>query len=92
MDIRAHPEGLFESGRRMLTVHHWRTWFQVDVVRAAWVSGACGFECVFQRFVFPQQNMVLSNGFSLVEYLQRVDGADGEKGMDKVLELFWLSD
>lgn len=152
MDIRADPEGLFESGRRMLTVHHWRSWFRVDVVRAGFVSEACGFECVFQRFVFPGENLVVSNGFSIVEYLgegvknvnlhavektwegererflhrigplrdpvpaekrvryklvdaeiveggvrqlyhrPRVDDAEGEKGMDKVLELFWLSD
>ena len=33
MDIRGSAAGLFEGGRRMLMVHHWRSWFQVDVAR-----------------------------------------------------------
>ena len=151
MDIRGSPAGYFESGRQMLTVHHWRSWFNVDVVSAGAVSAACGSECVFQRFSFPGENLVLSNGYSIVKYLdgvesvdlrqvektwegergrflhhvgplrepleaakrlryqlvsaevvkggvrqlyyrQRMEGKEGEEGMDKVLELFWLND
>lgn len=76
MDIRAHPEGLFESGRRMLTVHHWRSWFDIDVARAGTVAKACGAECLWQRWVFPGENLVVSNGFSVVEYLDGVEGVD----------------
>ncbi|KAL5326391.1 hypothetical protein ACEPPN_004075 [Leptodophora sp. 'Broadleaf-Isolate-01'] len=49
MDIKGDGSGYFESGRRMLTVHHWRTWYVVDVTLAINVSKVCGFECVFQR-------------------------------------------
>lgn len=37
--------------------------------RAGIVARACGYECVFQRFIFPGENLVLSNGFSIVEFL-----------------------
>jgi hypothetical protein len=76
MDIQGSGDsaaGYFESGRRMLTIHHWRTWFRVDVPMGALVSKACGYEGVFQRWSFPSANMVLSNGFSIVEYPEGLD-------------------
>lgn len=76
------PAGYFESGRRMLTVHHWRTWFRVDVPMGLLVSKACGVEGLFQRWAFPAANMVLSNGFSIAEYpkgLGQVDFSAVEK-------------
>jgi len=75
MDVRdAQPHtpsaaaGLFESGRRLLTIHHWRSWFTFDVPLSAKVTRACGWECLYQRWVFPIDSMVLSNGFSIVGY------------------------
>lgn len=70
------PAGYFESGRRMLTVHHWRTWFRVDIPKGLQVSHACGPEGLFQRWVFPKSNMVLSNGFSIAEYPNGLAGID----------------
>jgi hypothetical protein len=70
------PAGYFESGRRMLTMHHWRTWFQVDIPRSLLVSKACGPEGLFQRWSFPKSNMVLSNGFSIAEYPSGVGNID----------------
>jgi hypothetical protein len=67
MDISGDSAGYFESGRRLLTVHHWKTWFDFNVPMAANVSKACGQECVFQRWLFDE-NTVLSNGFSIVDY------------------------
>lgn len=67
MDINGSPDGYFESGRRMLTVHHWKSWFYVDVPMASKVSEVCGDEGVFMRWLF-QDGVVLSNGFSIVEY------------------------
>lgn len=150
MDIRGDAAGLFESGRRMLTIHHWRSWFHVDVARAGVVAKSCGFEGVLQRWAFPEENIVLTNGFSIVQYpaglgdidlvavektwggeaerflhhigplreptdenqkipyrlvradvvdggvrqlyhRPRVEGREGDRGMDALLELFWLS-
>jgi hypothetical protein len=76
------PSGYFESGRRMLTVHHWRTWFKVDIPQSIQVSKACGSEGLFQRWAFPRSNMVLSNGYSIAEYpkgLNEIDFAAVEK-------------
>ena len=82
MDIGETPAGYFESGRRMLTVHHWRTWFKVDIPRGSLVARACGAEGLFQRWSFPKSNMVLSNGYSIAEYrkgLSAIDFAAVEK-------------
>lgn len=76
MDIVGNPAGYFECGRRMLTVHHWRTWFQLDIPMCARVSRASGAEGVFQRWSFPSQNFVLSNGYSIAEYPQGLDAID----------------
>ena len=76
------PSGYFESGRRMLTVHHWRTWFKVDIPQSLQVSKACGAEGLFQRWSFPKSNMVLSNGYTIAEYpkgLGEIDFAAVEK-------------
>lgn len=70
------PSGYFESGRRMLTVHHWRTWFKVDIPQSLKVSKACGAEGLFQRWSFPKSNMVLSNGYSIAEYPKGLDEID----------------
>ncbi|CZT53364.1 uncharacterized protein RSE6_14867 [Rhynchosporium secalis] len=87
MDIRGDASGYFESGRRMLTVHHWRTWYEVNVPLASNVSRACGFECVFQRWVF-NDDFVLSNGFSVAEY---TEGFDEVVDLEKV-EKTWDGD
>ena len=79
MDIRGGENpaaGYFESGRKMLTVHHWRSWFDVDVTMQARVQMACGNEGIWQRFLFPKQNLVLSNGFSIAEYPDGVEKVD----------------
>lgn len=67
MDINGDPSGYFESGRRLLTIHHWKSWFSVNVPMVANVSKACGDECVLQRWQFDDDT-VLSNGYSINEY------------------------
>jgi hypothetical protein len=67
MDINGDPSGYFESGRRLLTIHHWKSWFSVNVPMVSNVSKACGDECVLQRWQFDG-DIVLSNGYSINEY------------------------
>lgn len=76
MDIHGDVSGIFESGRRMLTMHHWKTWYTVDVPSIANVSKACGSECVLQRWQFDN-DVVLSNGYSIAEYFGGIAGEDG---------------
>jgi hypothetical protein len=59
--------GYYESGRRMLTVHHWRSWYSVDMPALAYVSKACGDEGILMRWLF-EGDIVLSNGYSIAEY------------------------
>ncbi len=62
------PEaGYIESGRQLLSVHHWKTWYEFDVAKGAAVARATGDEGVFQRWLFDGDT-VLSNGYSVVEY------------------------
>ncbi len=82
MDINGDPSGYFESGRRLLTVHHWKSWFQVNVPMAANVSKACGDECVFQRWQFPN-DVVLNNGYSINEFPKGIRGNIDLKKVEK---------
>ena len=60
-------------------MHHWKSWFHVDVPIAAIVSKACGDEGVYMRWKF--NDVVLSNGFSVVKYegIDQLDLAKVEK-------------
>lgn len=91
MDIHDDASGYFESGRRMLTVHHWRSWFDVNVAAAANVSRVTGNEGIFQRWSFDSDAssneggmVVLSNGYSITEYPEGISGEDLAK-----VELTW---
>ena len=67
MDFKGNPAGFFESGRMPLSIHHWKSWYTAPVPKMARIARACGNECMLQRFRFAD-NMVLSNGYSIVEY------------------------
>jgi hypothetical protein len=67
MDIKGDISGWFESGRQMLSMHHWRSWFSVDMPSVARISQVIGDEGILMRWVF-KGDTVLSNGFSIVEY------------------------
>lgn len=84
MDIRGDPSGMFESGRRMLTIHHWKTWFNVDMPKVAKVSEACGDEGILMRFNFTD-GVVLTNGYSIVEYPKGYEKINFE-GVEKTWE------
>ncbi|OWP06921.1 hypothetical protein B2J93_9519 [Marssonina coronariae] len=42
MGPRGDDSGYLESGRRMLTIHHWKSWYNFDIPTAATVTRACG--------------------------------------------------
>jgi len=78
MDISGgfhEPAGYFESGRQMLSIHHWRTWYHVDMPAVGSVSKACGFEGVLMRWKFAG-DVVLSNGYSITEYPQGITDSE----------------
>lgn len=78
LDFRGDVSGFFQSGRLPLTIHHWRSWFSLDVAKMALVSRVAGDNSILQRWRFhpyPNANgshMVLSNGYSIVVYGRNV--------------------
>ncbi|KAL2060545.1 hypothetical protein VTL71DRAFT_9186 [Oculimacula yallundae] len=83
------PEaGYLESGRELLSIHHWKTWFEFYVAQGAAVALATGSEGIFQRWLFDGDT-VLSNGYSIVEYPRAGDyGGITEKELAEV-EYTW---
>ncbi|KAL3425531.1 hypothetical protein PVAG01_02322 [Phlyctema vagabunda] len=74
MDVKGDPSGYFESGRKLLTIHHWKSpdnFFSVDMPRVAQITKACGAECMLMRFQFAD-GVVLSNGYSIAMYGENV--------------------
>ncbi|OKL62797.1 hypothetical protein UA08_01460 [Talaromyces atroroseus] len=81
MDLTGAPDGIFESGLPIDSLHHWSSWYTKDVVKMAAVSAAAGKRSLLRRWVFDQQEFidevtgesyrtfwVLTNGYSIVRY------------------------
>lgn len=80
-DLMGDPAGFYESGRRVLSMHHWKSWNWLPAVDMAAVTRVCG-ECLLQRFVFGGGSgvgdnnnssnsdtvAVLNNGYSINVY------------------------
>ena len=91
MDVHGDPDGIFESGRPIDSVHHWTSWYQKDVVAMGSVSAAAGRNSLLRRWRFDEKITkdekgkekrsfwVLTNGYSLVKYT-----ADAKLGPDVV--------
>lgn len=81
MDLTGAPDGIFESGLQIDSLHHWATWYTKDVVKMSAVSAVAGKRSILRRWVFDQQEFidpstgesyrtfwVLTNGYSIVRY------------------------
>ena len=66
------PSGLYESGRRLLSMHHYKSWHHTKPDKMHVVASACGEDCVLQRFQF-KDNFIISNGWSIAHYPQGID-------------------
>lgn len=73
-DIRGDPAGFFESGRKALSIHHWKSWYSAPVDRMAAVAEVCG-DCFLQRWRFGRDTL-LANGYSISVYRDGVDRLD----------------
>lgn len=51
-DLVGDSAGFYESGRRMLSMHHWKSWNHLPAAEMGAVTGVCG-DCFLARFVFP---------------------------------------
>lgn len=81
-DLPRNPSGFYESGRRVLSMHHWKSWYKLPAREMVAVANVCG-DCFLQRFVFGSNldgedgrgdeettstATVLNNGFSINVY------------------------
>lgn len=71
MDIHGNPDGFFESGTSIISMHHWKTWMHVPVRMMSLLSNLCG-NCMLARWR-AGDNEVFSAGYSIAQY----DFADG---------------
>lgn len=68
LDLHGDMAGFYESGRGLpLSLHHWKSWYPVDMVALSAVSSVCGDECVLRRWRLAD-DWFLVNGFSLIKY------------------------
>ncbi|KNG81886.1 hypothetical protein ANOM_010827 [Aspergillus nomiae NRRL 13137] len=81
MDMKGEVDGVYESGRKIESLHHWNSWYTKDVVKMTTVAAAAGRRSVLRRWVFDQEEIVnnstgkstrtfwvMTNGYSLVKY------------------------
>lgn len=85
MDVRGNSQGFMESGFRPTTLHHLYTWIWAPPERAMPVASICGQECLFYRYQFD--DMMLSNGFSLVQLKKDIDPGIWMSGFEKTWNL-----
>ncbi|KAE8145733.1 hypothetical protein BDV25DRAFT_163964 [Aspergillus avenaceus] len=83
LDIQGDVSGFFESGRPPpLSVHHWKSWYHMDMAKLSTVSNLCGDSCLLRQWEFGD-GWILTNGFSVMKYSKEVDPND------KTMELTW---
>ena len=83
LDVQGDVSGFFESGRQPpLSVHHWKSWFHMDMAKLSVVSELCGDSCLLRQWKFAD-GWILTNGFSVMKYSQELDPND------KTMELTW---
>lgn len=72
VDMHGDLSGFYESGREMLSLHHWKegsaAGYKLEMEKMHLVADICD-SCFLQRWQFPNE-FVLTNGFSISHYPQ----------------------
>lgn len=68
VDMHGDVSGFYESGREMLSLHHWKGG-KLKMEKMHMIADICD-NCFLQRWQF-QQGLILSNGFSIASYPQQ---------------------
>ncbi|KAJ9211487.1 hypothetical protein DTO166G4_6908 [Paecilomyces variotii] len=67
LDLMDDASGFFEAGREQpLSVHHWKSWYQADMIKLATISKICGDTCLLRQWRFSD-DWILTNGYSIVK-------------------------
>ncbi|KAL2150422.1 hypothetical protein VTH82DRAFT_6985 [Thermothelomyces myriococcoides] len=74
LDIMGDPSGIYESGFKPLSLHHYRggIWHKAYPFQYTKVAHACGEDCTFQRFQ-TADGFIISNGYSVAFYPRGID-------------------
>jgi hypothetical protein len=81
LDLNGDASGFFEAGRPVpVSLHHWRSWFDADMVKISAVSQVCGPSCMFRQWRFSD-GWILTNGYSVIRYSQTLP--EGDLSMEK---------
>ncbi|EAL85827.1 hypothetical protein V6Z96_004926 [Aspergillus fumigatus] len=104
MDMKGEVDGVYESGRKIESLHHWNSWYTKDVVKMTTVAAAAGRKSVLRRWVFDQEEYVnnstgksvrtfwvMTNGYSLVKYTYDENTPDDAINFDHT-EKTWEED
>ncbi|KAL2114874.1 hypothetical protein VTJ04DRAFT_10537 [Mycothermus thermophilus] len=76
-DIRGDVSGFFESGQKVLSLHHWKSWYRAPVVAMSAVTSVCG-DCFLQRWRLGGDTLFV-NGYSISVYRDGLDKIDLSK-------------
>ncbi|KAL4940254.1 hypothetical protein BDV06DRAFT_197012 [Aspergillus oleicola] len=104
MDMKGEVDGVYESGRKIESLHHWNSWYSKDVVKMTSAAAAAGRRSILRRWVFDQEEIVnnatgktirtfwvLTNGYSLVKYTYDENTPDDAINFDHA-EKTWEED
>jgi hypothetical protein len=76
LDLMGDASGFFEAARPVpVSVHHWRSWFNADMVKLSAVTLVCGTSCLLRQWRFAD-GWVLTNGYSVVHYSTEIPNDD----------------
>jgi hypothetical protein len=69
MDFWGDPSGWYEAGHNpIFTIHHWKSWHFHPIPTAHLVADVGGPDSFLQRYLFAEDSVVLTNGYSFVHY------------------------
>jgi hypothetical protein len=74
-DIMGDMAGYYEGGPRPVSVHHWKSWYHEPMPQMASISTICG-DCFLARWRFDDDNTILTNGYSAVNYPEGINSID----------------
>ncbi|KAL1969258.1 hypothetical protein VTN77DRAFT_9450 [Rasamsonia byssochlamydoides] len=81
LDLMGDASGFFEAARPVpVSVHHWRSWFNADMVKLSAVTLVCGTSCLLRQWRFSD-GWILTNGYSVIRYSTEIP--DNDISMEK---------
>lgn len=79
MDLLGDVSGWYEAGiRPLLSLHHYNGWHLYPIQSGHLASDVCGLDCFLQRYRYSD-DVVLTNGYSVVQYPKGVDRIDFDR-------------